>query len=303
MTALAHEGHHDGAAGWGWTFHGVPLVALLVAAAAYAAVLARQPRRTPAGRVVAWYLGLGVVGVALFSPLDAYGEEHAVSAHMLQHELLLTIAPVLLVAGLDQRVTLPLTRAVVTPALRTDVGRRVLAVLGSPVFATALWVVVVLGWHLPAVYDAALDDEHLHVAQHSSLIAAGIVFWVVVIGRLPSLHRTTVEQRIAALGVAMAASGVLGAALIWSNTVVYSQYADADAWFGLSPLQDQRLAGAVMMALDMPVLLGALGWVVARWARRQPHARIGERVRPGWPPPGHLLGVVEHPNVTDRPGV
>ena len=293
MTVLAHGGDHDGAPTWAWTVEPVPFVALLVAAVAYAAVLSRQPGRrparsrarsvpgrtvgrTPVVRIVAWYAGLGVVAAALFSPLDAYGEEHAVSAHMLQHELLLMIAPVLLVAGLDQRITLPITRAVVAPAMGTAAGRRVLAVAGSPVFATALWVSVVLGWHLPAAYDAALDDERLHIVEHSSLIVAGLVFWIVVIGRLPSVHRTTLAQRIAALGVAMSASGVLGAALIWSNTVVYSRYSDGDPWFGSSPLQDQRLAGFVMMALDMPVLLGALGGVVARWARRQPPVPASE---------------------------
>lgn len=257
MTALADGTHlHGTDAG---VLSSVPLLALLVAGYAYAAVLAGQPprNRTPTPRAVAWYGGLGVVAVALFSPLAG---SHALSAHMLQHELLLTIAPLLLVAGLDERIT----RTVVAPALRTGAGRGVLALLGSPVFATALWVAVVLGWHLPAVYGATLDDGRLHLARHASLVAAGVVFWTVVVGRSPSVR--TLQQRIAALGVAMAASGVLGAVLIWSSAVLYPR-AGGEAWFG--PLGDQRLAGAVMMALDMPVLLGALGWVVAQWARRQ----------------------------------
>jgi putative membrane protein len=144
----------------------------------------------------------------------------------------------------------------------------VLALLGNPAVATALWVAVVLGWHLPAVYDATLDDGRLHLARQVSLVAAGVIFWIAVVGGPRSVG--AVQQRIAALGVAMASSGVLGAFLIWSNAVVYPEHTGADLWFGLTPLADQRLAGIVMMALDMPLLLGALIWVVAQWARQQP---------------------------------
>jgi putative membrane protein len=288
MTALADGGHQHAADTWASAFALVPVLALLVSGYAYAAALAGQPPRprsvgrTPASRVVAWYAGLGVVAVAMFSPIAG---NHAASAHMLQHELLLTVAPVLLVAGLDRRITLPVVRTIVAPALRTGAGRRWLAVLSSPVLATALWVAVALGWHLPPAYDAALGDARLHVVQQVSLVGAGIVFWIVVTGRLPSVRRATVGPRIAALGAAMAASGVLGAVLIWSNTVVHSGYAGAEPWFGLSPLQDQRLAGALMMVLDMPVLLGALGWVVARWARWQSPAPATEPDAVGTPVP------------------
>jgi putative membrane protein len=186
--------------------------------------------------------------------------------------LLLTVAPLLLVAGLDRRVTLPLTRTAAASALRTGVGRRGLAVLASPVAATALWVAVALGGHLPAVSDAVLADGRLHAAQQIILIAAGVVFWTAVLGRLPSAHRVTVGQQIGALGVAMAAGGLVAAPLAWSNAVVHP---GADPWFGLSPVQDQQLAAVLMMALDMPVLLGALVWVVARWAQRQASPTVG----------------------------
>jgi putative membrane protein len=260
MTPSADGGHHVGAGAS--MLAAVPFLAVLVAGYAYAAVLAGRPGAAPR-RVVSWYAGLGVVAVAVAPPL---GGSHAVSAHMVQHELLLAVAPLLLVAGLDRRVT----RALAVPALRAVPGLRVLLPLRGPLFATGLWVAVVLGWHLPAVYDATLDDARLHLLRQATLVVAGVVFWGAVLGR-----RGAVEQRIAALGVAMAASGVLGAALLWSDAVLYR----ADPWPGLSPVADQRLAGLLMMALDMPVLLAALGAVVARWARRQPS--LGEAAP--WP--------------------
>lgn len=260
MTSPAGGGHDHGAG----VAALVPYLALVVAGYGYAAVLAGQPPgpRAPTGRIAAWYAGLGVVAVALSPPI---GGNHTVSAHMLQHELLLTVAPVLLVAGLDRRVTAVLHRTVVEPVLRAGAGRRMLGLLAGPGPATALWVAVVLGWHLPPVYGATLDDGGLHLARQASLVAAGVAFWVAVL-RPPSVR---VQQRIAALGVAMGASGVLGAVLVWSDAAIYAGRSGGASWFGLSPLQDQRLAGAVMMALDMPVLLGALGWVVAQWARQQ----------------------------------
>jgi cytochrome c oxidase assembly factor CtaG len=77
----------------------------------------------------------------------------------------------------------------------------------------------------------------------------------------------------------MAASGVLAAVLLWSPELLYSSYAEARPWFGLTPLQDQRFAGVLMMAIDMPLLLGAALFVTARWARQV--SRLGSSRRAG----------------------
>lgn len=283
VTVLAHGADGDAAAEpIGWTIQLGPLTGLVLAGAAYALlVLAvwRRGQRVSIARVVAFSAGLATVAVALFSPLDPYGEEHSFAAHMVQHELLLMVAPLLLIAGLDQRITVPLTRRIFRPALRNGPWRTVLAIVGNPFVVTAAWCAMVLGWHLPALYDLALDNDTVHIAEHTSLLSVGVAFWVVVVGRLPSVHRTTTTQRVGAIACAMAASGILAAVLLWSPELVYSGYAGAKPWFGLTSLQDQRFAALLMMAIDMPLLLGAALFVTARWARqvsrREPSRRAG----------------------------
>jgi cytochrome c oxidase assembly factor CtaG len=280
----------------GWAVQPGPLVGLLMAGVAYLLLVlaaARRGRQVPAGRVLAFASGLVVVALALFSPLDPYGEARSPAAHMLQHELLLMVAPLLLVVGVDQRVTLPLSRWVFGPAVRSGPWRALLAVLGHPFVVTAAWCAMVIGWHVPFVYDLALDNDRVHIAEHACLLTVGLGFWVMAVGRLPSVHRTTTGQRLGALAGAMGASGALAAVLAWSPGLLYPSYAEARPWFGLTPVQDQRLAAAVMMAVDMPLLLGAALLVAARWARQQDRLGAGRSRRfplvPG--------GVAERPEI------
>jgi putative membrane protein len=266
----------------GWSVQRGPLFGLIVAGVGYALLVlavVRRGQRVSGVRVVAFCAGLATVAVALFSPLDPYGEEHSFAAHMVQHELLLMVAPLLLIAGVDQRITIPLTRRIFGPALRVRPWRAVLAAVGNPFVVTTAWCAVVLGWHLPALYDLALDNDTVHIVEHASLLSVGIAFWVVVIGRLPSVHHTTTAQRIGAIGCAMAASSILAAVFLWSPGLLYSGYARAHPWFGLTPLQDQRFAAVLMMAIDMPLLLGAALFVTARWSRRE--SRLGPSRRAG----------------------
>lgn len=252
----------------GWEVAPVPLTGLLVGLALYALLVAAAARRgtpVPRGRVVAFAAGLAVVAVALFSPLDPVGEQESAAVHMVQHELLLMVAPLLLVAGLHQRVMLPVTR-IVMRGLAVDGWRRLLAFISSPWAAAAAWAAVTIGWHLPAAYGLSLAHPGVHVLEHLSLLLAGCWFWSAVVGRLPAVHHATSTERAGALGVAMAAGGLVGAVLIWWPTLLYPGYADSHGWFGIGPLADQRAAGLLMMAIDMPLLLGALlVGVAAAW--------------------------------------
>lgn len=274
-TLLAHGGEEHTEA-TGWAVHPVPLVTIIVAGVGYTMLMIMAHRRgqpVSVARGCTFALGLAVAGIAMMSPLDAFGESRSVAAHMLQHELLLTVVPLLLVAGVDRRLTLPITRRVFRPAVKRRSWHGVLHAISNPWVVTSAWVLVALGWHVPGVYALALRDPTVHIVQHSSLLTVGLLFWLVVLDRVPAIHRTTAAQRCAALGIAMAAGGVLGAVLMLAPGLVYPWYSDAVPWFGLTPMADQRFAGVIMMVIDMPVMLGALLLVAGRWARQQ--ARSG----------------------------
>ena len=112
-----------------WTF--VPNVAVGLAASAlvYGALVARRWRvrhRVAWRRLIAWFGGLTVIAIAVMSPLDSLADDRSFAVHMLQHELLLTVAPLLLLLGLDVQLLAPLNRLVIRPALRHRLTTRVL---------------------------------------------------------------------------------------------------------------------------------------------------------------------------------
>jgi len=268
--------HSEHADSFQWTFEPLPLIGLVVVILGYIALVVAAHRRgsPPApGRIVLFAAGLAVVAVALFSPIDPYGEIESPAVHMIQHEMLLMIAPLLLVAGLEQRLVMPITRLVLRPirsgSTAGGLWRRFLQLIGNPWFAAGAWSLITLGWHLPVMYNLSLANRTVHNIEHLSLIGVGTLFWVVLIGRLPSVHRTTTRERIGALALAMGVGGIIGAAFIWWPELLYTGYLDARPWFGLSPWDDQRLAGIIMMVVDMPLLLGAMLVIAGRWAHRE----------------------------------
>lgn len=304
LAPVGAHGGHEVAESYGWAVEPAPLAGLVVVGVVYlvATVAARRRGRPPArGRAVAFLAGLVVIALALFSPIDPFGEERSAAVHMVQHELLLMIAPLLLVVGLDQKILLPVTRLALRP-VRFSAWRKLLATIGHPWFAVTVWAVVTLGWHLPAIYDLALRDPTVHIVEHLSLITVGFLFWAVLAGRFPSLHHITAAERVSTLGAVMALGGLVGALLIFSPVVLYHPYAAVTGWLGMPPLVDQRVGGGLMMAIDMPLLLAALlvtlGRAMARFGpateggaelRSGTHARSDPGARPGgsspWPAP------------------
>ena len=276
LGVLPTHSTHEQLDDYGWSFELLPLIGLAVITLGYAALVVaarRRGRPVATGRILLFAAGLATIAVALFSPIDPYGEEQSPAVHMIQHEMLLMIAPLLLVAGLEQRLVMPITRLVLRP-IRSDstaggLWRQFLQLIGNPWFAASAWSLITLGWHLPVMYNLSLANRTVHNIEHLSLMAVGTLFWVVLIGRLPSVHRTTTRERIGALALAMGVGGIMGAAFIWWPRLLYTGYLDARPWFGLSPWDDQRLAGIIMMAVDMPLLLGAMLVIAGRWAHRE----------------------------------
>jgi cytochrome c oxidase assembly factor CtaG len=262
-----------------WTF--VPNVAAGLAAWAllYTALVARRwhvRRRIAWPRLVAWFSGLAVIAIAVMSPLDSLADDRSLAIHMLQHELLLTVAPLLLLLGLDGQLLAPLTRFVIRPALRRRSSRQVLHAVTAPSLALGLWSATVLMWSVPAMVTLAYRNEAVHNAEHFQLMAVGLLFWAVILAPFPSLHRPNVARKLTYLGIVCVVSALVAALLAFDPTNLYPQpYATGSPWLGLSAISEQRLAAAVMMAVDMSAALGAAVWVVsrARFTRARVHAR------------------------------
>jgi putative membrane protein len=248
------------------------IAVLALAAFGYLCLLASTAprRRAPwasVGLGAAWLLGLTALGVALASPLERLAEDSLV-AHMIQH-LLLTIvaAPLLVLADPVPRVLTALparARAVLVPPWSAVVrrARRPVVVLGVAVAYLAL----VLAWHLPGAYEAAVRSDTVHVAEHVTFLTAAVVLWWCVL-RIPRRRFDQLVAGLAALLVPAFGEAVLGGVMMLSATPWYGVYVETAAAHGLDPVADQQVAGAVLWGAGTPVYLLAAVLLVLRLVR------------------------------------
>jgi cytochrome c oxidase assembly factor CtaG len=194
---------------------------------------------------------------ALASPIDGLGEDYLFSLHMLQHVLLGDVAPLLLLLSLSRVIMRPLTRRL----MRVE---RALGPFAHPLTGIALWLVLMYFWHIPAMYDAALNHPLVHVLEHFCFFTAGIAVWWPLIQPVPMRHRLTGLQPLAYIGAAKVGLAVLGLYLTWSTTVFYPYYETVPRIWGLTAIQDQNMGGAIMMVEQSITFVTVLAWVFVR---------------------------------------
>ncbi len=245
--------------GWGsWAVDPFLWLALLVAAAWYLSMLGRV-RRTTGTRVgpghwLFYCAGLAVLFVALGSPLDPIGDERLLLAHMLQHVLLADIAPPLLILGLRAPVLpLGMPRSVLRRVARRGTLGKVWGVVTKPWVAIPVWISVTLVWAIPSVFDFATQHVLVHDLEHATLFYSGIALWWLIITPLPSDRREPGMIRLAYLGISRLGSAALCLPLTFLGHTMYSLYAHAPRSYGISPITDQRLAGASMCLIEFLV--------------------------------------------------
>ena len=210
----------------------------------------RLPRRFTASQHAAFLGGLASLGVAIVSPLDQAADV-LLSAHMVQHILLLTVAPGLLLLGQPLLPVLrglphPLRCTLVAPLLRRHWLRAAARALVHPLAALLLSSVIFWSWHLPALFELALRSPGLHLVEHASFVAAGLMFWYPVVQPWPSRPRWPRGAMIPYLLAADVQNTVLAALLTFSDRVLYPFYEFHSRALEASALDDQVLAGVIM---------------------------------------------------------
>ena len=198
---------------------------------------------------------------ALVTPLDGLGEDYLFSAHMLQHVLLGDIAPLLLLLSLSRVILRPVTRRL----MRVE---RALGPLASPPVAIAVWLGTMYIWHVPALYDAAAEHAPLHALEHVSFFAAGIALWWPLVQPVPMRRAMTGLQPLGYIAAAKGGLAALGLLLAWSATAHYPWYEDAPRIWGLSAVEDQNVAGVIMMVEQSLTLVIVMVWVFVRMLSR-----------------------------------
>ena len=238
-----------------WSFSPVALVISLAVLFLYArrwrAVrMSGSPRaaaEAPVWRLCCFTGSVLIVLAALCSPIDSLADQ-LFSAHMVQHMLLLDLAPILGILGFTKVILRPVTRTV------SDVERRA-GPLAHPAFAVALYVAVIWAWHVPAAYDLAVRHSDIHVLEHLSFLIAGSLYWWHLISPIRARMRLGGMGPIAYMLSSKLFVGALGMAIAFAPSALYPAYAHSGTIWGLSQLDDQGVAGLIM-AVEQSLVMG-----------------------------------------------
>jgi cytochrome c oxidase assembly factor CtaG len=226
----------------------------------------QMPIRFALTRLAFYLAGIGVLALALVSPLEAL-DDRLLLTHMVQHLLLLMIAPPLLLLSAPQ---IPMVRAIPPAIAKRTVGlvaksraaRRVFAEVTHPVTGLVLFSLVMLVWHLPVPFQAALRSDDWHFLEHCCMVAAGLLFWYPIIQPWPAAHRWSLTL-VPYLLIADGANSVVAAFMIFSGRLLYPSYASLPRLGGISAIDDQIIAGAIMWVPgSIPFLLTAIAIVM-----------------------------------------
>jgi putative membrane protein len=244
-----------------WTLDPLQLLPIAVLAIAYGLrvrTLARREQPVPGWRIALFTLGIVLLVVAVASPLAAVGEDELFSFHMGQHLLLGDLAPLCLLAGL--------TGPILRPLLALP-GVMRLRVLANPFVALPIWAANLALWHLPVLYEGAIENGAVHALEHVCFFAAGIVLWLPVLETLPAPEWFgTGAKLVYIVGVRLVAT-VIGNVFVWGGSPYYDVYRTGDEYLGLTPSADQSLAGSLMMIEGSLVTIVAIAWLFLRMAQ------------------------------------
>jgi len=240
-----------------------------LAAALY--LLGGRGRARPRPReALAFFAGLLTIVIALDSPIDYYADR-LFWVHMLQHVLLLTVAPPLFLLGRPW----PRMWRALPLRPRTKVARSIalsrwmapVRALARPLPAWILFNVTFLAWHIPAAYDATLTSGAIHAVEHAMFFFTGLLFWARVIDPGPLRPRLVWPTRIAYTAGAMIVGWMLAITLVVVPHPIYGYYAALTSRpGGISALTDQQLAAGIMwvpgsLAYTITFILGFYRWL------------------------------------------
>ena len=286
MISLAH-GHSSlpSAHGAAWNITPDILAGTLLVALLYAAGLRRHGGKALAGqrwRHWAFFSGLGIVFLALQSPLDGLAER-SFFMHQLQHLLLQTLGPMLLLLASPQQVLAAgisggARRSVLAPLMASTAIRGIFGLFTRPWAAALLLVASLYVWHWPPYHDLAVLNEGVHYLMHFSMLSAGLFFFAAVFDPRPAPFGGTYGTRVGILWAAMTANVLLGAALSLKTDPLYFAYDAGGRLWEMGALEDEQLGGLLMWIPGSALCVPAFFVLLRMWNSQEARAE-SRRVR------------------------
>ncbi|MGC6455082.1 MAG: cytochrome c oxidase assembly protein [Coraliomargaritaceae bacterium] len=223
-------------------------------------VLSRHSR-FPTGHCLFFYLGLVLLYLAVGSPLDQLGEQFLFSAHMLQHMILIYFAPTCLFFGMPGWLWDAL--------LQNKYLEKTIRVLTHPACGGLLFTFVYTAWHIPVLYEAALQDKRIHILEHWTMFGLGFLMLWPFLTYSEKVPRRSYPLRLVAIFLLMVGQLPVFAFLTFAGEAIYPTYVWAPRIIGLDSLNDQILGGVIMKVINMGFSLTILGTCFYFWARSE----------------------------------
>jgi cytochrome c oxidase assembly factor CtaG len=211
----------------------------------------------------AFYGGVALWAIAIFSPVHSLSED-LLSAHMAQHLLIAELgAPFILVGLRAPVIYFFLPKPVMVWLARRRTLRKVMRKLTTPLGAIATYAIVLYGWHFAPAFEAALHNDFVHALQHESFFLIAILVWIPALE--PTRRRLRGELWKAGHIIGARMTGMfLGMAFIVMRAPAYDWYVGRTEEHGLKPLEDQQIAGGMMVSLDVVIILFAVAFFFFR---------------------------------------
>ena len=270
---------------WIWAWDPGILIGLAAWTFGYILLIGPARKRNGWGAPLRWerqasfHLGTLVLFVALVSPLDHLADFYLLSAHMLQHLLLVLVTPPLWLMGMPNG----WLDTYITPGFLQKFINRIT----RPVTAFLIFNGVFYAWHIPALYDAALFNENVHILEHLMFLAAAVIGWWPVLGFLPkAAPRASYPMQMLYLFMMMVFSTGLGAIITLAKDPLYPYYlnaprvlgstplpsfANGPRLWGLSVMDDQLAAGLIMWVPGNMIFFAAFMIVLYIWFNSEEH--------------------------------
>ena len=264
-----------------------PLVVCAAAALLYALGGRGGARRRRQLQAVSFYAAVVVLFLALEPPLDELADR-SFALHMVQHVLLLTVVPPLVVLGRPwPRLWLPFPARARRAVLRGLARGRWAAPLrlgavgvARPAVAWALLAAALGAWHVPAAYDVAVRNEGVHLLEHLCFLGTALVYWGTLLDAPPLRARIDHLRRAGWFAAGAVPGWILAIVLAFAGTPLYGAYVAADRPFGLSAYADQQISAGVMWVPGSLVFFVAFFLSVYRWLEPTPPDAARPEPRP-----------------------
>ncbi len=215
----------------------------------------------PTRRIVLFTVGLWSIFFALYSPLDPLSDYYLFSAHMIQHLFLVLVGPPLMLLGTPGWM--------LRPILQLPGVYPVVKVLTFPVLAALLFNVVFAIWHVPAVYEAGLNSITVHIIQHLTFIATGVIMWWPVLSPMKELPRLPYGAQVLYMFILSIPPAIVGALITFADGTLYETYANAPEIWGISTAADQQIGGVIMKLPGFLIFVTAAGIIFFNWAAKE----------------------------------